>query len=101
MHLQDSYFAEMNTVGTSATAIGYNAPASNVFGYAISETSGSAQWAATSNQKLNDCNANSAWTVTSANASGAVSHTAAAPDADGVCAALTPSFTQIGAASHN
>ena len=98
VHLQDSYIAEMNKTG-DGTAIGYAAPASNVFGYTV--TGGgdaNAVWTATSNQKLNECDNGSTWTVTSSISSGAGSHDAAV-NGGANCSALTPSFTQIGAAT--
>ena len=98
MHLQDSYYAEMTDVGTG-TQIGYNAPASNTFTYGAS-TAGT--WTATSTTALNDCQQGAIWQVVSAPSStNGVSHTATTPTATAdACAALTPSFTQIGAATH-
>ncbi|WP_290736546.1 MULTISPECIES: type II secretion system protein [unclassified Fibrobacter] len=97
VHLQDSYYAEMNAVGTG-TQIGYNAPASNTFTY---DAATAGTWTATSKSDLNECGTGSVWTVTSAPASGGVSHTATTPSGKPACEALTPSFTQIGAATHN
>ncbi|WP_298771428.1 type II secretion system protein [uncultured Fibrobacter sp.] len=99
VHLQDSYFAEMNEVGQTDQAIGYNKPASNVFAYSVA----GGVWTADAQTDLDACAKNSKWTVTSTKASGSgksgVKHVAAAPDNNGVCNALTPSFTNIGAAT--
>lgn len=98
MHLQDSYYAEMTAVGTG-TQIGYNAPASNTFGY---DASAAGVWQATSSGALNDCPQGSVWSVTSTAPSTGLQHVAATPTGtkSAECAALTPSFTQIGAATH-
>ncbi len=99
MHLQDAYFAEMNEVGDDATAIGYNAPASNVFTYNVA----SKTWTAKAKTSLDKCPENSEWKVASSKASGSgksgVSHSATTPEEKADCASLTPSFTNIGAAT--
>ena len=98
MHLQDSYYAEMTAVGTG-TQIGYNAPASNTFEYTATEAG---VWKAKSKGALNDCPKDAEWTVTSTAPSTGLQHVAATPTGDksAECAALTPSFTSIGAATH-
>ena len=88
----------MTAVGTG-TQIGYNAPASNTFTY---DAATAGVWQATSQGALNDCPQSSVWSVTSTAPSTGLQHVAATPtgaSAD-ACAALTPSFTQIGAATH-
>ena len=98
MHLQDSYYAEMNVVG-NGSQIGYNAPASTVFDYTVEEAGGTATWTAAtkSNVTLNDCSSGS-WTVASSATSTGLSHTANITGTG--CDVLTPSFTQIGAGTH-
>lgn len=98
------------------TTIGYNMPGSNNFKYeqgattaqttALAGLDAQSGWTATNNAKLNDCAANSVWTITIAEADKADASkgspitynatTPAAGDDDGDCAALTPNFTKIG-----
>lgn len=84
----------MNQTGDS-TAIGFKGPASNVFGYAVLATG----FTATSQVALNDCEANNTWTVGSQAGSNGLQHTAQV-NGGADCSSLTPSFTQIGAATH-
>ena len=118
--LQDAYVAEKGTYVGSWTMIGYNMPSSNNFAYSdkdlaggtteISTLSNKVGWVAKNNAKLNDCVANSEWTITLSEASAAsssqgspVTYTAAVPTAGtsgaaagSDCGALTPNFTKVG-----
>ena len=114
--LQDAYVAESGIYVGNWTTIGYNMPGSNNFKYEQGETTAQTTalaglkaqtgWTATNNAKLNDCAANSKWTITIAEADNAdaskgspITYNATTPAADdnaGNCAALTPNFTKIG-----
>ena len=114
--LQDAYVAESGINVGNWKTIGYNMPGSNNFTYAQGEVTASTTalkglkaksgWTATNNAKLNDCAANSQWTITIAEADNADASkgspitynatTPAAGDNAGDCAALTPNFTKIG-----
>lgn len=117
MKLQDAYVAERGTVVGSWTMIGYNMPASQNFTYTDPELSGGSVniqgladkkgWQAANNAKLNDCPANSAWTITLSEATATnaaqgspVAYTADVPEAasgsNADCGALTPNFTSVG-----
>lgn len=117
MKLLDAYAAERGTVVGSWTMIGYNIPASQNFTYTDPELSdGSANiqglsdkkgWQAANNAKLNDCPANSTWTIslseataTNAAQGSPVAYTAVVPKAatgsSADCGALTPNFDKIG-----
>ena len=117
MKLQDAYVAESGIYVGNWKTIGYNMPGSNNFTYAQGEVTVSTTalkgltaksgWTATNNAKLNDCAANSMWTITIAEADKAdaskgspITYDATTP-AKGQgdtsdCAALTPNFTKIG-----
>lgn len=99
MHLQDAYFAEKEDTG-DGTAIGFKAPASNVFGYDVTK----GQFQATNNSNLDDCTSSSTWTVASAKggAGGGLAHTATIGGSTAAnCKALTPSFEDIGKGSRS
>lgn len=115
--LQDAYVAERGIYVGSWTMIGYNMPASNNFSYTDPELSGGSAaiqglsnkkgWQAANNAKLNDCAANSTWTISlsEANAANAstgtpITYSAAITQAAGStsgadCSALTPNFTSV------
>ena len=96
MHLQDSYFAEMNAVGDK-DQIGYKAPASTVFSYDVTVVSEKATFAATNSETaLNDCEKDAGtWSVESEAGSKGLKHEASVTGTG--CGVLTPSFTSIGA----
>ena len=91
VHLQDTYFAEMNKVGTGEQ-ISYKAPPTNVFEYNV-ETAGT--FSAKSQQGLDECVKGSEWKVVGEATSGkTVKYTPTDP-----CPALTPNFSNIGKGS--
>ena len=98
MHLQDAYFAEKDEIG-KGSEIGFKAPASNVFDY--STIDGASLFTATNKSALDDCAANSSWTVTPSKGGegGGLKHVAAITGDN--CEPLTPSFTSIGAGTHD
>ncbi|MBO4827921.1 type IV pilin [Fibrobacter sp. UWB4] len=106
--LQDAYVAEKGTYIGSWKAIGYADPASTVFTYSgfnsgadiALATGKTVAWSAAAKAALNDCQANSVWTLdVSQNGStgGAAVYTpklTGGPTGD--CAALTPNYCNIG-----
>jgi len=96
VHLQDSYFAEMNAVGDKSQ-IGYKEPASTVFTYNVTVSGAVATFTAVNSETaLNDCQLNAgSWNVASQAGSSGLEHEATVTG-DG-CGVLTPSFTSIGA----
>ena len=114
--LQDAYVAESGTYVGNWTMIGYNMPQSNNFNYtgaiqtntlALAGLQATEGWSATNKAKLNDCAANSKWSIQveeaqTANAAkgSPISYTAATPAATNGstsdCSQLTPNFTFIG-----
>lgn len=117
MKLQDAYVAESGIYVGNWKTIGYNMPGSNNFAYAegnlTAETTAlkgltaKQAWTATNNAKLNDCAANSMWTITIAEAGNddaskgsPITYDATTPAKEqndtSDCAALTPNFTKIG-----
>ena len=116
--LQDAYVAETGTTVGDWAKIGYNMPGSNNFTYEEDALKGGSAlltalgnlgkigWKTSNKAKLNDCPANSLWTITLKEASpdestkgNPIAYTAANP-ATGTngenCAGLTPNFTSIG-----
>ena len=115
MKLQDAYVAESGTkVGKWAT-IGYNMPTSTSFTYTgpmnndltLEGLKATVGWKAQNNSKLNDCNKDSEWTISVAEAGNddatngsPIAYTAAVPvatnnDGNGACGSLTPNFTNL------
>ena len=109
--LQDAFVAEDGVNVGDWTTIGYNMQSSNNFNYTESDLKGGSAalkglsqkvgWTATNKAKLNDCAANSNWTIklsesTTASKGSPIVYDAAAPDAKGACNALTPNFANIG-----
>ena len=107
MKLQEAYASESNAMG-GWKLIGYQAPGNNkvttnfTYSGAIDETGSTTTttpdaWKAAANVALNDCAANSGWSIQTAIAAttGVVSFTASLSDAAN-CNALTPNFTKIG-----
>lgn len=117
MKLQDAYVAEKGTKAGIWANIGYNMPASTNFTYTgsmtadvnlegLSKTEG---WKAVNKAKLNDCNKDSEWTISIAEASNddaskgsPIAYIAETPDdtkgedsTNGNCASLTPNFTNL------
>ena len=115
MKLQDAYVAEKGTFAGTWTNIGYNMPASTNFDYSgalaadvalegLTKTKG---WSAKNNAKLNDCNKESEWKISIAEASNddaskgsPIAYFAETPDnaegsTNGNCASLTPNFTNL------
>lgn len=115
--MQDAYVAESGTYVGNWTMIGYNMPQSNNnFNYtgaiqtntlALAGLQATEGWSATNKAKLNDCAANSKWSIQveeaqTANAAkgSPISYTADTPAATNSstsdCSQLTPNFTFIG-----
>lgn len=114
--LQDAFVAESGTYVGNWTMTGYNMPQSNNFIYtgaietntlALSGLQATEGWSATNTAKLNDCPANSKWSISVAEAStenaakgSPIAYTAAIPAAQNGstsdCSQLTPNFTSIG-----
>ena len=116
--LQDAFVAERGIYVGSWTMIGYNMPKSNNFSYTDPELSGGTTnvqglsnkkgWQAANNAKLNDCAANSTWTISLSEASAAaatagtpiaysaaIAQAASGSTAGADCSALTPNFTSV------
>ena len=110
--LQQAYFSESNVMG-GWVLIGYVGPGASDagangsshttnFSYSgnlgVSDTTSTTTtgWQANSIPVLNDCPANSAWTVSVVKSNAEVSFTAATPTGQAGCKALTPTFDKIG-----
>lgn len=117
--LQTAYYSESNAIG-GWVLIGYKGPGdgnasknngssshTTNFSYAgassldgnsnsvITTSANLTNWTATSNIALNDCKANSTWTITDNATSSEINFTAAV-NGGAECVALTPSFDKIG-----
>ena len=112
--LQQAYISESGTVFGNYTIIGYSTPGQNSkttnFDFTeatrtwkentatLSTTAATNAWQAKSLVKLNDCDAQSVWSISvaaSTTNAGEATFTPVLPT-DTDCAALTPSYKQIG-----